>query len=223
MPSDNAHSGYLYRAFAGCSFGRRPKAVRAHFSTLFVPPVPMPLNVEIKAPCKDLEHIHGLLVRAGADFQGTDRQVDQYFEVPEGRLKLRRGPIENSLIFYRRAETTGPKTSEVALYHPEDPATLADVLIKALPVWVTVDKERRIYFHGNVKFHLDRVSDLGDFVEIEAIDRDGTHTHEDLAAQCGAWMTRLGIRPEDGVPQSYSDMLAGERHRATHASPQQNA
>lgn len=175
----------------------------------------MPLNVEIKAPCKDLEHVHGLLVRAGADFQGTDHQVDQYFLVPEGRLKLRRGPIENSLIFYRRAECTGPKTSEVSLYHPQDPDALAEVLVHALPVWVTIDKERRIYFHGNVKFHLDQVTGLGDFVEIEAIDRDGTHTHDDLAAQCRAWMTRLGISPEDGVPQSYSDMMAGKSQQAS--------
>jgi len=38
---------------------------------------------------------------------------------------------------------------------------------------VTVEKIREIYFIDTVKFHLDTVSDLGYFVEIEAIDYQG--------------------------------------------------
>lgn len=182
----------------------------------------MPLNVEIKARCADPERVHGLLLKAGADFRGTDHQVDRYFAVPEGRLKLRRGPIENSLIFYRRAERAGTKTSEVHLHHPTDPDGLAAVLEAALPVRVTVDKRRRIYVHGNVKFHLDHVEGLGDFVEIEAIDRDGGRDRGDLEAQCLAWMRRLGIRPEDGIAASYSDLLL-ERGWTRNPAPETQA
>jgi predicted adenylyl cyclase CyaB len=167
----------------------------------------MPLNVEIKARCKDLEHLHGILMKSGADFKGTDRQEDRYYRAAEGRLKLRQGPIENTLIHYHRPENTGTKTSDVALFHPSEPRALQAVLDRALELRVVVAKERRIYFHGNIKFHLDRVEGLGDFVEIEAIDRDGARTREDLEVQCQAWMTRLGIKPEDGIAQSYSDML----------------
>lgn len=167
----------------------------------------MPLNVEIKARCKDLEHLHGILMKSGADFKGTDLQEDRYYAAKAGRLKLRQGPIENTLIHYHRPETDGTKTSEVLLYHPTNPKGLQAVLDEAMALRVVVAKERRIYFHGNIKFHLDRVRELGSFVEIEAIDRDGSRTREDLEVQCQAWMTRLGIKAEDGIAQSYSDML----------------
>ena len=56
------------------------------------------LNVELKARCADPARVRTLLDGAGADFRGVDDQRDVYFEVPEGRLKLRRGTIERSLI-----------------------------------------------------------------------------------------------------------------------------
>ncbi len=34
------------------------------------------------------------LLTHGADYKGTDRQTDTYFNVPNGRLKLREGNIE---------------------------------------------------------------------------------------------------------------------------------
>jgi adenylate cyclase class IV len=39
---------------------------------------------------------------------------------------------------------------------------------------VIVQKKRRIYFIGNVKFHFDTIAELGTFIEVEAIDKDGT-------------------------------------------------
>ncbi|NDC79066.1 MAG: adenylate cyclase, partial [Chitinophagia bacterium] len=58
----------------------------------------MVLNVEIKARCGDPSGIRKFLLNQGADFIGTDHQRDTYFHVPTGRLKLRRGNIENALI-----------------------------------------------------------------------------------------------------------------------------
>ena len=57
-------------------------------------------NIEIKAHCKDPEKIKNILTERDADFKGLDYQTDTYYKVPKGRLKLRRGNIENSLIFY---------------------------------------------------------------------------------------------------------------------------
>jgi adenylate cyclase class IV len=37
-----------------------------------------------------------------------------------------------------------------------------------------VDKKREIYFINNVKFHIDTVDGAGSFIEIEAIDNDGS-------------------------------------------------
>jgi len=49
--------------------------------------------------------------------------------------------------------------------------------------------------------------DLGYFVEIEAIDADGTIGRERLETQCADFMMLLGVGPPDLLEPSYSDML----------------
>ncbi len=70
-----------------------------------------------------------------------------------------------------------------------------------------VDKSREIYFIDNVKFHIDTVKNLGAFVEIEAIDTDGSISREHLKEQCDYYMQLLQIKPSDLIADSYSDML----------------
>jgi len=73
------------------------------------------VNIEIKAHCPDARRVRGILLTQGALFKGRDRQTDVYFNVPQGRLKLRRGAIENALIYYRRPDDHGPRQSDVQL------------------------------------------------------------------------------------------------------------
>ena len=165
--------------------------------------------VEIKARTGEPDRLRRQLLDLGADFRGTDHQIDRYFRVAEGRLKLRIGTIERSLIFYRRANQAAAKDSAVTLTRLPDAATareLADTLTAALGVWVTVDKEREIYFIENVKFHVDRVAGLGTFVEIEAIG-NSPDDRPRLQAQVAGYRRALGISDEALVAGSYSDLL----------------
>ena len=171
------------------------------------PPMPHHLNIEIKAHCDDLGAIRTILQEADAEFIGEDHQVDTYFHVPSGRLKLREGTIEQSLIHYERPDQDGPKPSDVTRYKPNAPDGLKSVLAAALDVWVVVEKRREIYFIDNVKFHLDRVDGLGTFVEIEAIGQDASTDPEALHAQCEAYIERFGLTSEALVAASYSDLL----------------
>lgn len=164
-------------------------------------------NVEIKARAADLAPARAALRARGARFIGADHQIDTYFRVASGRLKLREGDIENALIHYHRADTSGPKHSLVGLFENPPGSTLKSLLLAALEVDVVVDKRREIHFVGNVKVHLDEVAGLGTFVEIEAIDDDGTRSLEALRAQCEELMAALGIRDEDLLAVSYSDLL----------------
>lgn len=165
------------------------------------------LNVEIKARCDEPERVRRTLLAEGADFKGTDRQVDTYFRCRNGRLKLRQGRIENNLIHYRRDDRPGPKLSRVTLCETSPDSPLTELLGQALGVLVVVEKDREIYFIENVKFHIDRVDRLGSFVEIEAIDADGTIGREMLQRQCQRYMDLLGVRQNDLIDRSYSDML----------------
>lgn len=80
-------------------------------------------------------------------------------------------------------------------------------MTKALDVLVVVDKQRGIYFIDNVRFHLDNVKGMGNFVEIEAIDRTGSIDKKILLGQCEFYMKLFKIEKKDLISKSYSDML----------------
>lgn len=145
-------------------------------------------------------------------FIGEDRQIDTYFNVSRGRLKLREGNVENSLIHYERPDTADAKESKILLYEHKPDKTLKEILIKTLGIKVVVDKRRKIYFIENVKFHFDTLAGLGDFVEVEAIDRDGSIGIEELESQCRKYAAFFGIEKMDFVSESYSDLILAKQH-----------
>lgn len=165
------------------------------------------INIEIKARTDRQDEIREILKTKGADFKGTDHQVDTYFKVNFGRLKLREGKIENFLIHYDRENQSGPKQSNVTLYKSDPKSTLKEILVKSLGILVVVDKTREIYFINNVKFHLDVVQGLGTFMEIEAIDETGNIGVKKLQTQCEEFIDLFQIQKEDLLAESYSDLL----------------
>jgi len=165
------------------------------------------LNVEIKARCADPSFVRNYLIDHSADFKGIDEQTDTYFNVSDGRLKLREGNIEKNLIFYNRNDQAGPKSSHFHLVKIEDAKELKEVLEKSCGVKMIVRKKREIYYIDNVKFHIDQVPELGSFIEIEAGNIFANKTKEELSAQCNFYLKEFRINEEDLIAGSYSDML----------------
>ncbi len=163
-------------------------------------------NVEFKARVHNLAEAEHRLLSLNPVFKGVDHQVDTYFRVPHGRLKLREGNIENALIQYHREDVQGAKQSSVMLYkHQPDPA-LKEILTLQLGLLKVVDKLRRIYFIDHVKFHFDEVKDLGEFMEVEVINENQRFTTEELQEECNRWIDFFGISNDQFVKVSYSDM-----------------
>lgn len=167
----------------------------------------MPLNIEFKARCKDLDRIRNVLKNVRARLSGIDHQTDTYFDVPSGRLKLRNGNVERSLIFYRRDEAKSPRRSDVWLAPCPEPGPMLDLLTAALGVRCVVEKRREIYFHEDAKIHVDEVPGLGSFVEVEVVSRRDEGDPDRMHASCRAWMQRLGIGNEDLIADGYADMI----------------
>jgi predicted adenylyl cyclase CyaB len=163
-------------------------------------------NIEIKARCNDLDKIRSILKTKNALFKGVDNQVDTYFNSKIGRLKLREGNIESNLIFYDRIEDEKEsKESEIILFKNIDD-DLKKILIKSNGIKVIVDKKREIHFINNIKFHIDVVKNLGEFIEIECIKKDNL-TKEDLVKQLEEYKSKLSIKEVDLISESYSDLL----------------
>lgn len=171
-------------------------------------------NIEIKAKCANPTLVEKILLEHNADYIGIDNQTDTYFKVSHGRLKLREGNIENSLIHYHRENKQGPKLSEVLLYKTNPKSNLKDILIKSNEVLVVIVKERKIFFIENVKFHIDQVKGLGSFVEIEAIDKERLIDLEDLNNQCQYFINLLKIGDMDLISDSYSDLLINKQAKS---------
>ena len=165
------------------------------------------INIEIKAKSNKHEKIREFLKSHDADFKGIDHQIDTYFKVNKGRLKLREGNIENALIWYDRKNTADAKQSDIILYQHQPSKSLKDILTKVHGIKVVVDKKRKIYFIDNVKFHFDTVEGLGTFIEVEAIDSYGSIGIEKLKGQCKHYFDFFELHQVDYVNNSYSDLL----------------
>lgn len=169
-------------------------------------------NVEFKAKVDNLESVENKLLTLNPVFQGLDHQIDTYFNAATGRLKLREGTIENALINYDRENIAGSKESQIILYQHTPNAALKNILAKQLGIKVVVDKKRKIYFIDHVKFHFDRVADLGTFMEVEAIDAKDAFTTEELKAQCDFYFDFFELTPESIIDRSYSDLLLEQQN-----------
>lgn len=164
-------------------------------------------NYEFKARVEDLEKYENKLLSLNPVYIGLDHQIDTYFHVQKGRLKLREGNIENSLINYDRENIAGSKLSDIILYKHEPNAALKNILVHQLGVKAIVDKKRKIYFIDNVKFHFDVVENLGTFIELEAIDEKDEMSMEALKEQCQFYLHFFELSNTQLIDQSYSDLM----------------
>ncbi len=168
------------------------------------------LNIEIKARTTGHTRIRTYLKDHNADFKGLDHQIDTYFSVTKGRLKIREGNVESCLVYYNRDDRPGPKQCRyhIVQFKPGAPeaARIKELLTVSLGILCVVDKKREIYFIDQVKFHLDTVDKLGTFFEIEAIDTGGIG-EETLRKQCQKYLSEIGIGDKQLVSVSYSDMI----------------
>ena len=103
----------------------------------------MPRNVEIKAYVDDLEALKTKACELSNDGKGQIiDQKDTFFNVPNGRLKLRYLKDQDSqLVFYSRPDGDGPKLSDYALFPTNRPDDLLNVLEQSIGIRGKVKKK----------------------------------------------------------------------------------
>lgn len=166
-------------------------------------------NIELKARVKSLEAARAVAEKIATERLGVQRQVDTYFRVANGRLKLREIdlPPLAQLIGYHRPDVAGPKASDYRLVAVENPSEVKAVLASALGIWIVVDKRREIWLFDNVRIHLDEVAGLGTFIELEAV--LGRGVDRARGSKQVDWLRdQFNIADEQLMEGSYSDHLA---------------
>ena len=166
----------------------------------------MPSNIEIKAKVRNLSRLKEL-VEGLSDVSGEwIRQEDTFFHTSRGRLKLRVfSPTRGELIYYERADSSGPKPSKYSISKTDHPDALKDILASALGIQGVIRKKRLLYMVGQTRIHLDEVEDLGHFVELEVVLRPG-QTVDEGAKIAAELMKKLEIVDEDLIKGSYLDL-----------------
>ena len=163
-------------------------------------------NIELKAHCADLAGAEEVCRRIGASFSWTRRQEDDYFAVPQGRLKLRiEEPGGATLVSYQRADLPAARDCAYELTPVADPAMTLAELEARHGIRTRVEKIRTLYMLGNVRIHLDRVTGMGTFIEFEAVLGPDLGERQARAA-LRSLMGAFGIAASDIESGSYSDL-----------------
>lgn len=164
-------------------------------------------NIEIKARVNN----PGLLFKKALKIADTVPEIiyqkDTFFNCSGGRLKLREFPSgKGELIFYERANTSGPKLSEYIRYETDDPKKLFAALTRSNGTLGRINKKRTLLLIGQTRVHIDEVEDLGHFMELEVVldEHESVDSGEKIAAEL---MRKLGISEKDLLETAYIDMI----------------
>ena len=168
----------------------------------------MPSNIEIKAVLKNRPRVETIAAQLSDAGPEMIQQEDVFFCCQNGRLKLRiLSSDRGELIRYHREDIANARCSNYTIARTSDPLILLEMLREVLGIVGCVKKTRTLYLIGQTRVHLDQVSGLGDFLELEVVlkphqsDAEGKMIAESLCS-------KLEIDRNDLIAEAYIDLLA---------------
>jgi predicted adenylyl cyclase CyaB len=167
----------------------------------------MPTNIEIKARAENIDLLKRRIENLYKIAPEEIFQVDTFFNIGKGRLKLRTfSKDKGELIYYERNNSAGLKRSDYFVYKTDNPDELKKLLEISLGIIGVVRKKRLVYIVGNTRIHLDEVENLGSFIELEVVlNPDQTTDGGKLIAN--DFMMKLNINENDLIDLAYIDLL----------------
>ncbi len=165
--------------------------------------------IELKAKVGDLAKFRNRLAKRGAKQVGTFHQIDTYYNVPNGRLKLREAESETDahLIYYEREDVPEPKKSSVFILTIPQPQTFKQKIAQIMKIKAVVDKVREIYIYKTTQIHFDTVKNLGFFIEFERKTSQERRQQEEDVSKLENLREQLEISPQLLERLSYSDLI----------------
>lgn len=168
-------------------------------------------NIEIKASIgTDEEFMNRVAIaKKLTNSEGTlIEQRDVFFQSITGRLKLRylQPPAKSELIYYDRPDMAGPKLSKYNKIKVDEPEVLEKILAQSIPIRGVLIKSRFLFIYNRTRIHLDKVKDLGNFMEFE-VSLLPEETMENGQQVADELMKIFHIKPEDLMTGAYFDAL----------------
>ena len=166
-------------------------------------------KIEIKARIRKYEKVIRILTLIQAVHERTEKQLDTYFSVDNGRLKLREiDGHESKLIQYFRNQDVTPKQCNYAIVRVQNADKFGRMLSRVHGIYQQVSKVREYWTWNQVNIHLDQVDELGSFIEFEAI-VGNFQLHMDAEDKFIYLMSQFNIQPGDVLHTDYAEMVTG--------------
>jgi len=167
----------------------------------------MARNIEIKARIENVALLTPKVAELASEGPLEIAQDDTFFACNQGRLKLRAFSNDaGELIFYQRANQTGPKESFFLRSPTTSPGILRESLSLAYGQIGRIRKYRTLFLVGRTRVHLDRVEGLGHFLELEVVLVDDEPAEQGIR-EASDLMAHLGIQPGQLVEGAYLDLM----------------
>jgi predicted adenylyl cyclase CyaB len=165
-------------------------------------------NIEIKVSINGFDEVIPLIKEKGAKFEGQLQQVDTYYESKSGRLKIREiNGRKFEIIYYERPNDRNSRISDYYITEiaPDQLQPIKHVLEKTRGEKIVVKKARSLWLYKNTRIHLDEVEDLGTFLELETVTREGNL--DEARKEYDEISEFLKLSRLKSFGESYSDML----------------
>ena len=164
-------------------------------------------NLEAKFRLPNHAEAETRATELGYTLRAILHQRDTFFRVANGKLKLREENGAAVLIYYHRDESGPLMLSNYEIVKVTDPLRTLRILATALGPIAVVEKVRTLMMRDNVRLHLDKVTRLGDFGEIEAVIAEGGEPEHSRSA-VNEILAALGVEKSDLIDGSYFEMIA---------------
>lgn len=164
-------------------------------------------NIEVKAHLHDADHQFQLAMQIAGSAPEQLVQRDTFFHSPDGRLKLREIAGQTSqLIHYFRADDPALRKSDYIITPVADAESMSLALGRSMGIRGVVEKTRQLWIVDQTRIHFDTVRNLGNFVELEFVMRDGQPVSQGHQFASDL-MARLEIRECDIIEVAYIDLI----------------
>lgn len=163
-------------------------------------------NIELKIKLNDFKRVVSQLKKIGAKYINQLHQIDTYFNIKSGRLKIRN--INNKifeLIYYQRPNKKSSKISNYQILNikKNQIQKIKSILKKSLEVKIIIEKDRGLWQFNNTRIHLDRVKKLGNFLELETVVKKNL---EEARIEHSKIINLLNLKNYKKCSNSYSDL-----------------
>lgn len=176
------------------------------------------MEIEIKVGVNDISKLKEKLNSIGAKFLERRKEIDEYFSLKNRDfwetlecLRIRRLPKLNKSILTYKPPTTEEMKKKKIFYKEELETPVNGEVMKQILLalgcisLITVEKEREYWQLGGKKITIDKVKDLGNFMEIELNSQNDRI--EEKKREMVRVLENLGFSLDDVINQPYRCML----------------